>query len=55
MGNPEQIVVTLRAVEKIGAQHIALQFMAPRWPERREQIERLARDVLPAFRATSRP
>jgi len=55
IGSPEQLVVALRAFEKIGVQHVALQFMVPRWPERQEQIERFARDVLPAFRSTSRP
>jgi hypothetical protein len=53
MGNPEQLVVALRGFEKIGVQHIALQFMVPRWPERQEQIERFARDVLPAFQRTA--
>jgi len=52
IGSPEQIVAALRAFEKIGVQHIALQFMVPHWPERQEQIERFARDVLPAFRET---
>jgi probable F420-dependent oxidoreductase len=55
MGNPEQLVVALRAFQKIGVQHIALQFMVPRWPERQEQIERFAQGVLPAFRSTARP
>jgi probable F420-dependent oxidoreductase len=49
LGNPEQITVALRAFQKIGVGHMALQFMVPRWPERREQIERFARDVLPAL------
>jgi len=35
-------------------EHIALQFMVPRWPERREQIERFARDVTPALQKGSR-
>jgi probable F420-dependent oxidoreductase len=52
-GNPEQLVVALRGFQKIGVQHIALQFMVPRWPERQEQIELFARHVLPAFRRTS--
>jgi hypothetical protein len=43
-------VVALRAFERIGVEHVALQFMVPHWPERQEQIERFARDVLPAFR-----
>jgi len=54
IGSPEQVVAALRAFEKIGVQHIALQFMVPHWPERQEQIERFARDVLPAFRETQR-
>jgi probable F420-dependent oxidoreductase len=49
-GSPEQLTVALRAYGKIGVEHLALQFMVPRWPERREQIERFARDVLPALR-----
>ena len=54
IGSPEQIVAALRAFAKIGVQHIALQFMVPHWPERQEQIERFARDVLPAFREIPR-
>jgi len=49
LGNPEQITVALRAFQKIGVGHMALQFMVPRWPERQEQIERFAREVLPAL------
>ncbi len=49
-GSPEQLAVALRAYRKIGVEHMALQFMAPRWPERREQIERFAREVMPALR-----
>jgi hypothetical protein len=48
-GSPEQLAVALRAYGKIGVEHIALQFMVPRWPERREQIERFAQEVMPAF------
>jgi hypothetical protein len=42
-------MVALRAYEKIGVEHIALQFMVPRWPERREQIERFAQELMPAL------
>jgi probable F420-dependent oxidoreductase len=49
-GSADQLVVALRAFERIGVEHVALQFMVPHWPERQEQIERFARDVLPAFR-----
>jgi probable F420-dependent oxidoreductase len=51
IGSPDQLVVALRAFARIGVQHVALQFMVPHWPERQEQIERFARDVLLAFRA----
>jgi hypothetical protein len=54
MGDPERLVVALRGFDKIGVQHIALQFMVPRWPERQDQIERFARHVLPAFQRISR-
>ena len=46
-GNPEQLVEELRTYRKIGVDHLALQFMVPRWPERVEQIERFAREVMP--------
>jgi len=49
MGSPEQLTVALRAYGKIGVEHMALQFMVPRWPERREQIERFAREVMPSL------
>lgn len=48
-GSPEQLTVALRTYGKIGVEHIALQFMVPRWPERREQIERFAQEVMPAL------
>jgi probable F420-dependent oxidoreductase len=48
-GSPEQLALALRAYERIGVEHIALQFMVPRWPERREQIERFGQEVMPAL------
>lgn len=53
MGSTEQVAHALRRFEVAGVAHMALQFMAPRWPERQEQIERFARDVLPAFQNQS--
>lgn len=50
-GSPDQLVAALRAFARTGVQHIALQFMVPHWPERQEQIERFAREVLPALRS----
>jgi hypothetical protein len=47
---PEQLIVALRAYERIGVEHMALQFMAPRWSERRKQIERVAGGVMLALR-----
>ncbi len=46
-GTPEQLVNALRAYREIGVDHLALQFIVPRWPDRKEQIERFAREVMP--------
>ncbi len=46
-GTPEQLVEALRAYREIGVDHLALQFIVPRWPDRKEQIERFAREVIP--------
>jgi probable F420-dependent oxidoreductase len=46
-GNAEQLVEALVGFRKIGVAHIALQFMTPRWPDRKDQIERFAREVMP--------
>jgi len=45
-GTPEQLVEALMAYREIGVDHLALQFMASRWPDRVEQIERFAREVM---------
>ncbi|HJT59253.1 MAG TPA: LLM class F420-dependent oxidoreductase [Ktedonobacteraceae bacterium] len=49
-GTPEQLVAALQAYREIGVDHLALQFMVPRWPERMEQIERFAQEVMPNLR-----
>jgi len=49
-GTPEQLVEALRTYRDIGVDHIALQFMSPRWPDRMEQIERFASEVMPHVR-----
>ncbi len=49
-GSPEQLVEALRAYRDIGVEHIALQFIVPRWPDRVEQIERFAQEVMPHLR-----
>jgi len=49
-GSPEQVIEALQSYRKIGVVHIALQFMVPRWPERQEQIELFAQEVIPALK-----
>ena len=49
-GTSEQLVVALRAFQRIGVQHVGLQFMVPSWPARLEQFERFAKETLPALR-----
>jgi probable F420-dependent oxidoreductase len=50
LGTPEQVLAALKAFEAIGVAHVALQFMVGRWPDRLAQIERFAREALPALR-----
>jgi len=49
-GSPEQIIEKLAAYRDIGVEHVALQFMVPRWPDRLGEIERFGREVLPALK-----
>jgi probable F420-dependent oxidoreductase len=49
-GSPAQLVEALRAYERAGVAHVALQFMVPRWPERLAQMEAFAAAALPAPR-----
>ncbi len=49
-GTPEQLVEALRPYIEVGVEHMALQFMRGRWPERREQIEKFGQEVIPALR-----
>ena len=48
-GTPEQLAQALARYREIGVEHIALQFMVPHWPERMQQIERFAKEVMPAL------
>lgn len=50
-GSPRQLVEALRHYERVGVQHVALQFMVPRWPDRLAQMEQFAEEVLPALRS----
>jgi probable F420-dependent oxidoreductase len=49
-GTPEQLTEALLKYRDAGVEHLALQFTAPRWPERKEQIATFAESVLPALR-----
>ncbi len=49
-GSSEQVAEALKKFQDVGVVHIALQFMVPHWPERQVQIERFAREVVPALK-----
>jgi probable F420-dependent oxidoreductase len=55
IGNSEQLTEALKGYQEIGVEHIALQFMVPRYPDRMEQIEQFAKDVMPALRDQRSP
>ena len=48
-GTPEQLAEAIRRFADVGVEHLALQFMVPRYPERLEQMERFATEILPHF------
>jgi len=50
-GSLEQISERLRMFQRVGVTHIGLQFMISHYPERQEQIERFAKEALPALRS----
>jgi probable F420-dependent oxidoreductase len=50
-GSIEQVSERLRMFQRVGVTHIGLQFMIPHYPERQEQIERFAKEALPALRS----
>jgi alkanesulfonate monooxygenase SsuD/methylene tetrahydromethanopterin reductase-like flavin-dependent oxidoreductase (luciferase family) len=50
-GSIEQVTERLQQFIDVGAIHIGLQFMIPHYPERQEQIERFAKEALPALKA----
>ena len=50
-GSVEQVTTALRKFLAIGVTHIGLQFMIPHYPERQQQIERFAKEALPALKA----
>lgn len=50
-GSVEQVAERLKQFIDAGVVHIGVQFMIPHYPERREQIERFAREALPELKA----
>jgi alkanesulfonate monooxygenase SsuD/methylene tetrahydromethanopterin reductase-like flavin-dependent oxidoreductase (luciferase family) len=50
-GNSRQVSRALKAFEQAGVQHLALQFMIPRWPDRARQIELFSREILVDFKS----
>jgi probable F420-dependent oxidoreductase len=50
-GSIEQVAERLKEFIDAGVVHIGLQFMIPHYPERQEQIDRFAREALPALKA----
>lgn len=49
VGTPDQLIKALKKFKDIGVEHMALQFIVGRWPERRAKIVRFAKEVLPAL------
>ncbi len=49
-GSIAQVTEALKKFKQVGVTHIGLQFMIPHYPERQEQIERFAKEALPALR-----
>ncbi|MDQ3810916.1 MAG: TIGR03619 family F420-dependent LLM class oxidoreductase [Chloroflexota bacterium] len=45
-GTPEQLAEAVARFERVGVEHLALQFMVPRYPDRLEQMERFAAGVI---------
>lgn len=50
VGTAEQLTETLKSYEAVGMEHVALNFLGGRLPERLAQWELFAREVLPAFK-----
>jgi probable F420-dependent oxidoreductase len=50
-GSVEQVTERLQQFMDVGVTHIGLQFMIPHYPERREQIERFAKEALPLLKS----
>ena len=50
-GSIGQVTAAIKKFIDVGVIHIGLQFMIPHYPERQEQIERFAKEALPALKS----
>jgi probable F420-dependent oxidoreductase len=50
-GSIGQVTAAIQKFIDVGVVHIGLQFMIPHYPERQEQIERFAKEALPALKS----
>ena len=50
-GSIGQVTAAIKKFIHVGVIHIGLQFMIPHYPERQEQIERFAKEALPALKS----
>ena len=50
-GSIAQVTEALKTFKQLGVTHVGLQFMIAHWPERKEQIERFAKEALPALQS----
>jgi hypothetical protein len=50
VGTPDQLIAALKPFKAIGVEHMALQFIVGKYPERRKKIERFAKEVMPALK-----
>ena len=46
-GTPAQLVEAIARYRDAGVEHLALQFMVPRWPDRLEQMQHFSEEALP--------
>ncbi|MBI4265674.1 MAG: TIGR03619 family F420-dependent LLM class oxidoreductase [Acidobacteria bacterium] len=49
-GTPDQLIAALKKFKDIGVEHMALQFIVGKYPERKKKIERFAKEVMPALK-----
>ena len=53
-GTPAQLVEAIAGYRSAGVEHLALQFMVPRWPDRLQQMQQFAEETLPHIKCPVR-